>query len=123
MESGEDPTTQELRLDQLRREQAEQDNAGDAPTEDAAEQHERRAEKASYLREQLEIATRTGVRPLLLAGLDCCGHLCVATRRHAEAVTVWAARSALGGPGPLPFPPLNVGRRDDLLRKARDLLG
>ncbi len=54
MESGEDPTTQELRLDQLRREQAEQDNAGDAPTEDAAEQHGRRAEKASYLREQLE---------------------------------------------------------------------
>jgi hypothetical protein len=54
MESGEDPTTQELRLDQLRRERAEQESEGDAPTEDAAEQHGRRAEKASYLREQLE---------------------------------------------------------------------
>jgi DNA-binding CsgD family transcriptional regulator len=60
---------------------------------------------------------------MLLAGLDCCGHLCAATRRPAEAVTAWAAMSALGGPGPLPFPPLNLGRRDDLLRKARDLLG
>jgi predicted ATPase/DNA-binding CsgD family transcriptional regulator len=78
---------------------------------------------AAHLREQLEIATRTGVRPMLLAGLDCCGHLCAATRRHAEAVTVWAAMSALGGPGPFAFPPLNAGRRDDLLREARDLLG
>lgn len=78
---------------------------------------------ATHLREQLEIATRTAVRPMLLAGLDCCGHLCAATRRHAEAVTVWAAMSALGGPGPLPFQPLNVGHRDDQLRKARHLLG
>lgn len=54
MDADEDPTTQELRLDQLRRERAEQENADDAPTEDAAEQHGRRAEKASYLREQLE---------------------------------------------------------------------
>jgi DNA-binding CsgD family transcriptional regulator len=83
----------------------------------------RAADAAAHLREQLEIATQTGVRPMLLAGLDCCGHLCAATRRHAEAVTVWAAMSALGGPGPLPFLRLNVGRRDDLLRKARDLLG
>ena len=50
----EDPTTQELRLAQIRREVAERENAGEAPTEDAAEQHDRRAEKASYLREQLE---------------------------------------------------------------------
>jgi predicted ATPase/DNA-binding CsgD family transcriptional regulator len=83
----------------------------------------RTGDAAAHLREQLEIATRTGVRPMLLAGLDCCGHLCAATRRPAEAVTVWAAMSALGGPGPLPFPPLNLGRRGDLLRKARDLLG
>ena len=31
--------------------------------------------------------------------------------------------SALGAPGPLPFPPLYVGRREEPLRKARDLLG
>ena len=59
----------------------------------------RTGDAAAHLREQLEIATQTGVRPMLLAGLDCCGHLCAATRRPAEAVTVWAAMSALGGPG------------------------
>jgi predicted ATPase/DNA-binding CsgD family transcriptional regulator len=78
---------------------------------------------AAHLREQLEIVAQTGVRPTLLAGLDCCGYLCAATGRHAEAVTVWAAMSALGGPGPLPFPPLNVGSRGDPLRNSRDLLG
>jgi predicted ATPase/DNA-binding CsgD family transcriptional regulator len=83
----------------------------------------RTGEAAAHLREQLEVAARTGVRPMLLVGLDCCGHLCAATGRHAEAVTVWAAMSALAGPGPLPFPPLNVGRRGDRLGKARDLLG
>ena len=87
-------------------------------------QAHRTGDAAAHLREQLEIATQTGVRPLLLAGLDCCGHLCAATRRHAEAVTVWAAMSALGAPRPLlPFPRLDGYRRDDLLRTARDLLG
>jgi predicted ATPase/DNA-binding CsgD family transcriptional regulator len=86
-------------------------------------QAHRAGDAAAHLREQLQIATRTGVRPILLAGLDCCGHLCAATRRHTEAVTVWTAMSALGEPGPLPFPPLNVGRRNSLLREARDLLG
>jgi DNA-binding CsgD family transcriptional regulator len=86
-------------------------------------QAHRTGDAAAHLREQLEIATQTGVRPMLLAGLDCCGHLCAATWRHAEAVTVWAAMSALGAPRPLPFPRLNVDRRDELLRKARDLLG
>jgi DNA-binding CsgD family transcriptional regulator len=86
----------------------------------------RTGDAAAHLREELEIATQTAVRPMVLAGLDCCGQLCVATRRPAEAVTVWAAMSALGALGAfgsLPFPRLNVGRRDELLRKARDLLG
>jgi hypothetical protein len=54
MSSEEDPTTQELRLDQLRREATERDRAETSVEEDEAEQHERRAEKASYLREKLE---------------------------------------------------------------------
>jgi DNA-binding CsgD family transcriptional regulator len=78
---------------------------------------------AAHLREQLQIATRTGVRPLLLAGLDCCARLCAATRRPAEAVTVWAAMSALGGPGPFSFPPSNAAGRDDPLWQARGLIG
>jgi predicted ATPase/DNA-binding CsgD family transcriptional regulator len=80
-------------------------------------------EAAAHLREQLDIATRTGVRPLLLSGLDCCARLCAVTRRQAEAVTVRAAMTALGGPGPLPFPPSNAGGRDDPLRQARSLIG
>ena len=49
----EEPTTEELRLSQLRRESAERRGAERAETEDAAEQHERRADKAAYLREKL----------------------------------------------------------------------
>lgn len=52
--SDEDPTTQELRLDQLRREAAERERAGEAADSDEAEQHDRRAEKSRYLREKLE---------------------------------------------------------------------
>jgi hypothetical protein len=50
----EDPTTQELRVQQRRREGAERKRAERAPTEDAAEQHARRAEKNAYLRKRLE---------------------------------------------------------------------
>jgi hypothetical protein len=50
----EDPTTQELRLEQLRRAQSEREEAEEADEPDDAEQHERRAEKADYLRRKLE---------------------------------------------------------------------
>ncbi len=50
----EDPTTQELRLDQLRREVDERRKAGDTPLEEETAQHERRADRAAYLRERLE---------------------------------------------------------------------
>ena len=50
---------------------------------------------AAHLREALQLAVRTGGWFELLDGLDCCGHLCAATGRYAEAVTVWAAYAAL----------------------------
>lgn len=50
----EDPTTQELKLAQLEREQAERRRARSAPVDDEAEQHDRRADKARYLAEKLE---------------------------------------------------------------------
>jgi hypothetical protein len=50
----EDPTTQELRVTQLQREDAERERAEQAATEEAAEAHARRAEKTAYLRERLE---------------------------------------------------------------------
>jgi hypothetical protein len=56
--SEEDPTTQELRLEQLQRESTERERADTSVEEDEAEQHERRAEKAGYLREKLEERAR-----------------------------------------------------------------
>jgi hypothetical protein len=50
----EDPTTQELRLEQLQRERAEREAAAEGVTPDESQQHERRAERATYLREKLE---------------------------------------------------------------------
>jgi hypothetical protein len=47
------PTTQELRLQQIERERTERAEADDAPTEEAELAHERRADKAAYLREKL----------------------------------------------------------------------
>ncbi len=54
----EEPTTQELRIEQLQRERAEREAAAEGATPDDTEQHERRADKASYLREKLEERAR-----------------------------------------------------------------
>lgn len=54
----EDPTTQELRLDQLEREREERHSAGRALAPEEAEQHRRRADKAGYLRQKLEERAR-----------------------------------------------------------------
>jgi hypothetical protein len=51
---SEDPTTQELRLDQLRRERTEREAAETGANPDDTGQHEARAAKAGYLREKLE---------------------------------------------------------------------
>ena len=54
----------------------------------------RMAEAGAHLREALEIAAQTGDRLRLIDCLDTCGHLCAATGRWAEAITVWAAYAA-----------------------------
>jgi predicted ATPase len=51
-------------------------------------------EAAAHLQELIELSSRTGDRLILGDCLDRCGHLCAATRRWAEAVTMWAAFSA-----------------------------
>ena len=50
----EDPTTEELRVEQLTREAEERERARAADSPDETGQHERRAEKADYLRRKLE---------------------------------------------------------------------
>jgi hypothetical protein len=54
----EDPTTEELRVEQLERELSERRQAEEGVTDDEAEQHARRADKAGYLREKLEQRAR-----------------------------------------------------------------
>jgi hypothetical protein len=51
---SEDPTTQELRIEQLNRERTESERAEQATDPDDTGQHEARAAKAGYLREKLE---------------------------------------------------------------------
>lgn len=51
---SDDPTTQELRIEQLRREVEERRLAEDTPSEDETAQHGRRAERAAYLRARLD---------------------------------------------------------------------
>jgi len=52
--SDADPKTEELKLHQQEREEAERKYAESALDDDEAAQHERRAEKARYLAEKLE---------------------------------------------------------------------
>jgi hypothetical protein len=49
-----DPDTEELRSTQAERERTERRLAEDAPEEGETAQHQRRADKARYLREKLE---------------------------------------------------------------------
>ena len=55
----EEHQTEELREEQLRREATERDQAGSAADEHELAQHERRAEKARYLRKKLEERARS----------------------------------------------------------------
>ena len=78
---------------------------------------------AAHLREELQINLRAGDRGDMLGVLNSCGFLCAATRRPADAVTVWAAYEALslhqGFRGAAPF----AHQQQELLRKARQALG
>jgi predicted ATPase/DNA-binding CsgD family transcriptional regulator len=78
---------------------------------------------AAHLREELQINLRAGDRGDMLNVLNCCGYLCAATRRAADAVTAWAAYAALslheGFSGAAPF----AHQQQELLREARQALG
>jgi hypothetical protein len=50
----EDPTTQEFRTRQAKREEEEREKADESPSPDETDQHEARADKAAYLKEKLE---------------------------------------------------------------------
>ena len=76
---------------------------------------------AAHLREILEIAMRTGGRLDVGNVLEGCGDLCAATRRWAEALTMWAAHAAHQRHEGIPDVPDD--RRQHEQRKARQALG
>ena len=78
---------------------------------------------AAHLREGLQIAVRTGGWIELDNCLDGCGHLCAATGRPADAVTMWAAFAALLARDGGADPPEAARRREEPLRAARQALG
>ena len=78
---------------------------------------------AAHLRESLQIAVRTGQQFELQNGLDCCGHMCAATGRYVEAVTVWAAHAAIFRHEGYAYPPAEARRQKESLRKAQQALG
>jgi predicted ATPase/DNA-binding CsgD family transcriptional regulator len=80
-------------------------------------------EAGAHLRESLELTTRMGDPLRLLNCLDTCGHLCAATQRWAEAVTVWAAYDAQSDTHGFTDLPQDAQRRYAPLREARQALG
>ena len=78
---------------------------------------------AAHLREALQTAVRTGSRLSVFNALDCCGDMCAATGRRAEAVTLWAAEGALSRHGGYIEPPAGERLRRERLREAWQALG
>ena len=83
----------------------------------------RTGDAAGHLREGLQVTARTGGWPGLGNALECCGYLCAATGRHAEALTMWAAYIAYMRPEGHTEPPSSARRLDDALRHTRQALG
>jgi predicted ATPase/DNA-binding CsgD family transcriptional regulator len=83
----------------------------------------RTGDAAAHLREELQIAVRTGGWHELLNCLDYSGFLCAGTGRHAEAVTIWAAYDALSRQTGGVDLPADVRLRDQPLCAARQVLG
>jgi hypothetical protein len=64
MTEGEpDPTTEKLRVQQQEREEREREKAEHSDLDDETAQHQRRADKAAYLREKLEERERSEREP------------------------------------------------------------
>jgi hypothetical protein len=54
-----DPKTEEMRLEQIERERSEREHARDASEPAEEKMHDRRAERAAYLREKLDERARS----------------------------------------------------------------
>jgi len=82
----------------------------------------RTADAAAHLREAAQLSVPTGTWFNILNVLDLCGHLCAATGRPADAITIWAAFETLAQQGGFASSDAKA-RRKDALHDARQALG
>jgi predicted ATPase/DNA-binding CsgD family transcriptional regulator len=80
-------------------------------------------EAGTHLREALELSVRIGSPMRLIDCLNNCGHLCAATSRWADAVTMWAAFVACLKEIGMTDLPAAQERRREPLRRAEQALG
>jgi len=78
---------------------------------------------AARLKESVQVALGIAEQTELLNCIDNCGHLCVATGRWADAVTLWAALAAQTQRAGLTDPQDDALRRDEPQREAARVLG
>jgi predicted ATPase/DNA-binding CsgD family transcriptional regulator len=83
----------------------------------------RLTDAAAHLQESLQVSLRIGDQTELLNCLDNCGHLCAATGRWADAMTLWAALAAYTEQAGLPDPQDDALRRQEPQREAARMLG
>jgi DNA-binding CsgD family transcriptional regulator len=76
-----------------------------------------------HLHKAIALALRTSNPLRLIDCLDNCAHLCAATGRWAEAITLWAAFQAQNDAIGVPDLPQDERRRQEPLRKATQALG
>jgi hypothetical protein len=80
------------------------------------------SDAGAHLRESFEVAARTGDRLRAIDCLDTCGHLCAATQRWAEAITLRAAHATHSTQIGMPDLPQFADRRQLSIRNARQAL-
>ena len=83
----------------------------------------RTGDAAAHLREAAQLSLQTGAWLMILNVLEDCGHLCAATGRPADAVTVWAAGDTFSQQRGIPVSDADMQRREDAQRNAREALG
>jgi DNA-binding CsgD family transcriptional regulator len=83
----------------------------------------RTGDAAAHLREAAQLSLQTGAWLLTLNVLEGCGHLCAATGRPADAVTVWAAWDTFSQQGELALGDAEMRRYEDAHRNAWEVLG
>ena len=83
----------------------------------------RTGDAAAHLREAAQLSLQTGAWLMTLNVLEGCGHLCAATGRPADAVTVWAAWDTFSQQRELAFGDAEMRRHEDARRNAREVLG